>query len=764
MKYFFWLVKEIIVLLFVTYIYLHPVDGRRYDKCETPDGRQGVCVVKRYCREATFQSLEACDNDDNFCCPITTHRSAKPPIYPISEPHNTRNDDIPKSVRNASHDSDHRSVIGDQRPVYGHANPERDSLPHIPTDSHKVLSSSSGGNRRNVTSYHNSEEPKSTRNENPPKNVPNESPDDRRSMARDSYNGNERPVNGRADSGADSSPNVPINSHRVPSSSSGSNRQTVTSHRNPEEPRSTRNENPPKIVPNASPDSDRRSVPRDSYSGNQRPVYGHANSETDSLPNVPVNSHRVPSFSNDGNRQTTTSHSNPDEDSSKSVPNASPNTDDRSKTRDFPSGNQRGSNQQPVSSHHNPEDDFQPDMKENRKRTIISEHSVNKSYIPTQGGRVKFEDAEHLFNDRNNKNRRLKPLSSNSNVKPSVEPSEKDSHNRQNSAGPDSATNNRNVNPGPLISTFGHYPSVHQLEVQKLPSNPRRLKPFHNEENNDTFDGNVRHTFYPHTQPKVPACGVKPYDLFIAGGETSEAYEWPWMTSIFRRHQGSRPKTFLCGGSLINSKYVLTAAHCFVNNYVVLPASSFVIRLGSHFLDSGEEYTVSDLVIHHNHSGSDFFNDIALVKIASEVYITDKIAPICLPTPDMISEDFVDRIATVAGWGDTTFRTGSSRALQHVTIPIVSGDECFAAYSRVRGAAFLARGSDHVICAGLREGGKDACLGDSGGPLMLKTVDDRWIIVGIVSLGYKCAEPGYPGVYTRVTHYLTWIHANMKPH
>ena len=54
--------------------------------------------------------------------------------------------------------------------------------------------------------------------------------------------------------------------------------------------------------------------------------------------------------------------------------------------------------------------------------------------------------------------------------------------------------------------------------------------------------------------------------------------------------------------------------------------------------------------------------------------------------------------------------TSGTRILQHVTVPIVSGEECFAAYSRVRGAAFLARGSDHVICAGLREGGKDACL------------------------------------------------------
>ncbi|KAG8200314.1 hypothetical protein JTE90_028498 [Oedothorax gibbosus] len=304
------------------------------------------------------------------------------------------------------------------------------------------------------------------------------------------------------------------------------------------------------------------------------------------------------------------------------------------------------------------------------------------------------------------------------------------------------------------------YPSKDQIDVHR--DSPRRDPTIDAPKSTHEFPENPGYSLS--SQPKVPECGVKPYELFIAGGEASEPHEWPWMTAIFRRHQSSRPKTFICGGSLINTKYILTAAHCFVHNYKILPASSFVVRVGSHQLNSGEEYTVSEVIVHHNHTGSDFFNDIALIKLASDVYVTDKVAPICLPSTDMAAEDFVGRMATVAGWGDTAFRTGGSRTLQHVTIPVVSGEECFAAYSRVKGAAFLARGSDHVICAGLREGGKDACLGDSGGPLMLKASEDRWIVVGVVSLGYKCAEPGYPGVYTRVTHYIPWIQNNVKRH
>ncbi|XP_055940606.1 serine protease Hayan-like [Argiope bruennichi] len=321
----------------------------------------------------------------------------------------------------------------------------------------------------------------------------------------------------------------------------------------------------------------------------------------------------------------------------------------------------------------------------------------------------------------------------------------------------------RGSKPRPQSARPSHHPPIDEIEPQVSP--PRRQKPPRSlpprVEPPVKFP-NPRDL--PQQLPQVPACGVKPYDLFIAGGETSDEHEWPWMTAIFRRHSGSKPKTFQCGGSLINTRYVLTAAHCFVVNNVILPASAYVVRLGSHSLSSGEEYAVSNLVLHNNHSGSEFFNDIALVRLSSEVYITDKIAPICLPFREMLHENFVGRMAVVAGWGDTSFRSDGTRVLKHVSVPIVSNEECAAAYRRVRGAVFLARGSDHVMCAGLMEGGKDACQGDSGGPLMLKTQDDHWTVVGIVSLGYKCAEPGYPGVYTRVTHYMSWIHANMKPY
>uniref|UniRef100_A0A7N8Y7F0 Peptidase S1 domain-containing protein n=1 Tax=Mastacembelus armatus TaxID=205130 RepID=A0A7N8Y7F0_9TELE len=89
----------------------------------------------------------------------------------------------------------------------------------------------------------------------------------------------------------------------------------------------------------------------------------------------------------------------------------------------------------------------------------------------------------------------------------------------------------------------------------------------------------------------------------------------------------------------------------------------------------------------------------------------------------------------------------SPGTLQEVSIPIVSNTRCNAAYGSI---------TSNMMCAGLTQGGKDSCQGDSGGPLVSKN-NTVWVQAGVVSFGYGCAKPNYPGVYTRVSQYENWI-------
>lgn len=91
-------------------------------------------------------------------------------------------------------------------------------------------------------------------------------------------------------------------------------------------------------------------------------------------------------------------------------------------------------------------------------------------------------------------------------------------------------------------------------------------------------------------------------------------------------------------------------------------------------------------------------------------------------------------------------------------MPIISTSEC-----RKRTLFLpLYRITDDMFCAGYERGGRDACLGDSGGPLMCPEPNGRWTLHGITSNGYGCARANRPGVYTKVANYLDWIHNSMN--
>ncbi|KAF0764095.1 venom protease-like [Aphis craccivora] len=133
------------------------------------------------------------------------------------------------------------------------------------------------------------------------------------------------------------------------------------------------------------------------------------------------------------------------------------------------------------------------------------------------------------------------------------------------------------------------------------------------------------------------------------------------------------------------------------------------------------------------------------------------IQPICLPIlSHHRANKLVKSVPFVAGWGATSFRGPSSTTLMEIQIPVLDNSECKRAFANKKAII-----DDRVMCAGFLTGGKDACQGDSGGPLMWPN-GNQYYLVGVVSFGFKCAEPGYPGVYTRVSSFVEWIADNMN--
>ncbi|KAI2805029.1 hypothetical protein BLOT_004018 [Blomia tropicalis] len=244
-------------------------------------------------------------------------------------------------------------------------------------------------------------------------------------------------------------------------------------------------------------------------------------------------------------------------------------------------------------------------------------------------------------------------------------------------------------------------------------------------------------------------CGIKNGPSFglIVGGEESTPNEWPWAIGIYR--YGS----FICGGSIINERYIMTAAHCVSRNGQTQPASSFQVLVGAHTLgSSGKYFKVERVIPHENYDQNYMQNDIALFRLSTPINFSqmgNTARPICLPSSSMIMKSFVGQISTVVGWGTTREGGQISQKLQQVQIPIISNEKCSQKYNRMN----IRMGQ---ICAAYEEGGRDSCQGDSGGSLTVP-VNGKYYQLGVVSWGSGCARPGAPGVYTRVTNYLSWI-------
>ncbi len=236
----------------------------------------------------------------------------------------------------------------------------------------------------------------------------------------------------------------------------------------------------------------------------------------------------------------------------------------------------------------------------------------------------------------------------------------------------------------------------------------------------------------------------------IINGSIAKPTDWPWAVSIaisdFSTLQGA-----FCAGSLIHPSWVVTAAHCAKNNI-----NNLQVILGRHTLsneNTGETIKIKKIIKHpeYDNNPGNPLADIALIQLEKP-----SSQPILRVAETYNKLDNNNSLATVIGWGltDVKDKSSISNKLQQTSLPIISNEICNAPESYDGDVA------DSMLCAGLAEGGTDACVGDSGAPLMVNTAIG-WQQVGIVSWGESCAKPNFYGVYTKISSFHSFITQNI---
>ncbi|KAJ8922202.1 hypothetical protein NQ315_004139 [Exocentrus adspersus] len=216
----------------------------------------------------------------------------------------------------------------------------------------------------------------------------------------------------------------------------------------------------------------------------------------------------------------------------------------------------------------------------------------------------------------------------------------------------------------------------------------------------------------------------------IVGGKPVNIEDYPYQLSLqlSRRH--------ICGAAMIGSKWALTAAHCTYG----LPAVNLTIRAGTTFYGyDGEVVSVKRVHEHPSYNDKTQDYDISVLELQHDI-TTKKASKISMASWYNFLFPWLSGTAT--GWGTTREEGVPSWQLRAVTVPIVNYYKCYLSYGPLL--------TSHMFCAGKHD--KDSCQGDSGGPLVISGK-----LYGITSFGVGCGRPDFPGVYTRVSVFRSFI-------
>jgi len=238
----------------------------------------------------------------------------------------------------------------------------------------------------------------------------------------------------------------------------------------------------------------------------------------------------------------------------------------------------------------------------------------------------------------------------------------------------------------------------------------------------------------------------------------------PWQIRLTPNFNKLGRAQGLCGGTILDEETILTAAHCFFDvesgtDAFPLDNGDFILAGITHPGSSGQQKSLmKSVVIHPQYNKATKNNDIAIVKLKSPLTFNNNVKNACLPESSFAPQSK----AVVSGWGTTIngVQSSTSNWLKYVVVPFIANNKCVRPHTNYWSSMI----TSNMICAGFFTGETDSCQGDSGGPLAVprSANDDTAVVYGVVSWGIECAKEKQPGVYTRVTNYLSWIKANMK--
>jgi len=268
-------------------------------------------------------------------------------------------------------------------------------------------------------------------------------------------------------------------------------------------------------------------------------------------------------------------------------------------------------------------------------------------------------------------------------------------------------------------------------------------------------------------------CGKNKVSSSRINGQEVLQHSIPWQVAIFKHpmvvggeyvfgHRNSDNKA-QCGGTLISSRHVLTAAHCVHRFSYACERYSVGVGMHKDNVTDGTRLKIKHISVHPNWTrigcNDNFYVsnfDFAILHLASPVHLKNKVIPACLPDESLGGDFLAGKDVTVSGWG-----WHSDGVLKKASYPARMHEEC-KKYNNEDGCDVV---TANMLCAGnLHNSTANHHYGDSGGPLTYNN-HGRETVVGVVSWSRLCGKnfcDGTFGVYARVTEQLKWIKKEME--